>query len=184
MLLREVCAQGLKHHGSGLADAGDWRLCARARDLGGVWVPCPAHDRYGAARFHESFPNAARPECWPGEEDHFRYPFQIGHHVRWGWFRDRVGVITAFGNTWSSIRAGRIVHILDDQGERDAGCWEDTLAPSHPGDIGKHYDRASRQWVDASWRQRVVGVRCASSTSGSRFFIEGWDLPEGVERVA
>ena len=98
--------------------------------------------------YHPAYSNPDRPTYWPREEDHFRSTFQIGDVVRL--LSDRaLGRITAFNNTWSHIRGGRIVHvepILAYQAPEPANarlyghdlCSEADLAPAQPGDVSAH----------------------------------------------
>jgi len=142
--------------------------------------------------YRRAFPNPNRPVRWPGEEDHFRSSFQIGDVVRVRQSRV-LGRITAYNNTWSHIRGGRIVHlepILANQAPEPAnvrmyhggqvGCWEDDLAPAQPGDVSEHlvlrdgcqpWDHANGwQWVPATWERPPTppgpGADATAATAG------------------
>lgn len=115
--------------------------------------------------YRESRPNPERPVRWPGEEDHYRSDFTIGAIVRHKY--GALGRITAFNNTWSHIKGGRIVHLevlLTYPGTpapgdaRQAFChkvsWEDELRQAKPGDVAAHADHSAGyhwQYVPASW---------------------------------
>ncbi len=114
-------------------------------------------------RYHAAFPNPDRPFRWPGEEDHFRAAFQLGDVVRMLPYR-ALGQITAFNNTWSHVRGGRIVHVepilayqtpapADARPYRHRGCWESDLAAAQPGDVSAHTagQGPGRRPVPASW---------------------------------
>lgn len=112
--------------------------------------------------YRGGFPNPDRPFRWEGEEEHFRSTFVVGDRVRTN--GGSCGVITAFNNTWSHIRGGRIAHIAPDRapGEgRTFGSgmpdgvtvWENELTTAQPGDVPAHVDRPGTGWqyVPASW---------------------------------
>lgn len=85
---------------------------------------------------HAAFPNLFRPERWEGEENHFRSTLKVGDIVRTD--SGRRARITAWNNTWSHIRGGRIACLDDLEAEgigRD-GAWENTLVrvEQHQGD--------------------------------------------------
>lgn len=110
--------------------------------------------------YRGGFPNPDRPLRWEGEEGHYRSEFVIGDRVRG--HSGTCGVITAFNNTWSHIRGGRIVHIQPDAPpapghtfgfEKGVTLWEKDLSPAQPGDVPAHVDRPGMGWryVPASW---------------------------------
>jgi hypothetical protein len=116
-------------------------------------------------RYHASFPNLDRPERWPGEENHYRSDLKVGDVVRMPY--GYLGRITAWNNTWSHIRGGRLVHVeslLTYDGSdlgRDVkpysthGSWESDLAPAQPGDVASHVTGAGSigwQHVPATWQ--------------------------------
>jgi len=124
-----------------------------------------------ADRYRPAFPNPNRPKYWPGEQDHFRSTFELGDVVRMEY--GALGRITAFDNTWSHLRAGRIVHVepllaylapeppnARPYGHR--GCWERHLTAAQPGDVSAHAAlRDGYQWgqpncwrhVPATWQR-------------------------------
>lgn len=113
--------------------------------------------------YHGAFPSADRPFRWEGEEGHFRGPFNVGDHVRGQYGTS--GVITAFNNTWSHLRAGRLVHIQPDRApspgqtfgfEVGVTVWERDLSAAEDGDVPAHVSHPGLNWryVPASWTVR------------------------------
>jgi hypothetical protein len=120
--------------------------------------------------YRESRPNLERPERWPGEEDHYRSSFQVGDIVRHKY--GALGRITAYNNTWSHIKGGRLVHLEPllaypgvpmPESSRQAFChkvsWEDEMTPAQPGDIAAHADHGTPSY---HWRYRPANWAVAS----------------------
>lgn len=132
-------------------------VSSRRPDEGGALCPCLSlHERSVVTRCSEtlrpSFPNPNRPFRWTGEDAHFRSEFQIGDVVRVDNGSGYLGKITAFNNTWSHLKGGRLVHYkhlivypgdpTPDEDSRpwsgDDVAWEDALRKARPGDVASH----------------------------------------------
>jgi hypothetical protein len=120
----------------------------------------------------EAYPNPNRPERWTGEEDHYRSKFKIGDVVRIDKGSGYLGRLTAWDNTWSHVRGGRIAHYeplltqdgssLDDESARvydraRGSAWESDLSPAHRGDVAAHMTGTPphHKHVAASWSEHA-----------------------------
>lgn len=82
-----------------------------------------------------SFPNPERPLRWPGEEDHFRTTLKVGDLIQRG--HGGVSRITAWDNTRSHVRAGRIAHLEPiGPGDGVTSAWEKDLEPTDDVHLG------------------------------------------------